>query len=223
MIEELKRVARAALHSKVLYAALGLAIAFILVVAIAGCSESENDKEAKVRKEHPAFQAHNYIERQIFNHRLEISDDPSTVLFCTTYPFDRPPKVNIIAGKLVSGTKRPDPAFFEAEHGSTGTERQDAQGMYGASVPYRFGFTPGGQYVDFTDLPTECTTEAQSTKQTSVGAVVVKNEELTEAAHQAQAVLRAGTINTHGQFQGYQPEARKKAQEIMDNAVARSK
>lgn len=203
--------------------ALGFAFLVLVVLIIAGCGSSQQDKEAQVRKEHPAYQAHNYIERQIFNHRLEISDDPSTILFCTTLAFDRPPKVDIIAGKLVSGSKRPDPLYNEAEHGGSGTETQDAQGMYGQSVPYRFGFTPGGQYVDFTDLPTECTTEAQSTKKTNIGDVVVHNAELSTAANEAQQVLRSGTVAANGQFQGFTPAAKQKAQAIMDNAVARSK
>lgn len=201
--------------------AFGLAVLILIVLVIVGCGESQEDKEAKVRREHPAFQAHNYIERQIFNHRLEISDDPSTILFCTTLAFDRPPKVDIIAGKLVSGSKRPDP-LYTYDNGYT-IENQDAQGMHGQSVPYRFGFTPAGQYVDFTDLPTECTTEAQSTKKTNIGEVVVNNAELSNAASEAQQVLRSGSVTRNGQFQGFTPAAKRQAQAIMDNAVARSK
>lgn len=189
----------------------------IIITILTGCG-SNNPGAKQV----PTYQSQNFIERQIFNHRLEISDDPSTILFCTTYPYDEPPRTYIIAGKLVSGTKRPDSPNNGADNGAIGTERADAQGMYGSSVPYRFGFTPGGVYIDFTDLATKCSTEAASTKQTSVGAVTVKNDALTESAHEAQAALKAGLVYENGKFTGYTAAAKKKAQEIIDNAVARS-
>lgn len=197
-----------------------LAVVAAVAVVVAALVFAACGSTSRGSQQQPTYQSKNFIERQKFNRRLQISDDPSTVLFCTAFPFDAKPFTVPIAGKLVSGTKRPDPPTNEGDNGQVGTEREDAQGMYGPSVPYRFGFTPGGVYEDFTDLPTECSTQAKSYKETSIGLVSSPNSALSAAGAQAQAVLREGLIYGPGhKFEAYSPESQVRAQAIIDNAV----
>lgn len=168
----------------------------------------------------PTYHSKNFIERQIFNHRLQISDDPSTVLFCTSFPLDSKPFTNAIAGKLVSGTKRPDPTYnYDSNNNSY--ENPDAQGMFGSSVPYRFGFSPGNVYSDWTDIPTYCSTQAWAYQDTSGGFFTVNNDPLTKAATAAQTVLKAGSLyRPSGAFYGYRPGSQQAAQKILNDAIA---
>lgn len=100
----------------------------------------------------------NYIRAQ-----EEIYDDPSTILWCTVYPQspNSPVFTVPIQGKLTSSSVSYYPGESVQWNSSYSwtEENQSVDGMYhGSPPPYRYGFTPGGQYVDFTDLPTFCTT-----------------------------------------------------------------
>lgn len=199
-------------------------------VALAGCggTETAGEKGAKIV---PVYQTQHFTERQRFNQRLKLVDDPATVLFCTQYPFDEPPSTTVIAGKLVSGTKRPEPTTYEGDNGAVGTERPDAQGMYGPSVPYKFGFTPGGEYVEYNEgLQVKCTTKAQIQHRTKIGSVTVSDPALTKAGEEAHTILAAGLIyklvsrkgKSYREFVGYDPQAKVRAQAIIDRAIESS-
>ena len=89
----------------------------------------------------------NHMEYDNYNKRQALSDDPTEILWCTAYPTNPncKPMTFAIKGKLTSGSKRPFP------------DDPGPDGMYGSSGEYRYGFTPAGNYVDFTGIETICT------------------------------------------------------------------
>lgn len=102
----------------------------------------------------------NYIAAQ------ELYDDPSSVIWCTMFPASpAAPIVTVpIRGKLTSSSVSyyPNMSAEQWSWGSDGgymKENQSVDGMFhGSPPPYRYGFTPSGQYVDFFEIPTFCTT-----------------------------------------------------------------
>ena len=115
----------------------------------------------------------NHLDYQNFFKAQQLYDDPSTVQFCTTtWGNASAPLVTVaIAGKLTSSSVSLNPTNQTkigggGDGGWTETyngELVSSDGMYhGSPPPYRYGFTPGGQYVDFTNMPTFCTTSLTS-------------------------------------------------------------
>lgn len=96
----------------------------------------------------------------------DIYDDPSTIIWCTVFPASATSPIFTvpIQGKLTSSSVSYFPnrsqRFSSGGSFTWSEENQSVDGMYhGSPPPYRYGFTPSGQYVDFTDLPTFCTTQ----------------------------------------------------------------
>lgn len=117
-----------------------------------------------------------------YDKRQRISDNPSTIVWCTA-AFNQPgiPLITVpIVGKLTSGGKRP----FATDPGP--------DGMYGSSGDYRYGFTPGGVMVDFSGIPTFCTTEPTVWQREKTQIVVETASELSQASKQAEAHVAAG-------------------------------
>lgn len=97
----------------------------------------------------------------------EVYDNPASVIWCTVYPENPAAPIFTvpIAGKLTSSSvsyfpgSKPEKWSWGSEGGYM-QEAKSVDGMYHGNPPaYRYGFTPGGQYVDFTALPTFCTTQ----------------------------------------------------------------
>src|SRR4029077_20980168 len=100
-----------------------------------------------------------------------------------------------IRGKLTSGTKRPY-ATSRAETGSTNdTYTPEIPGpdkMYGPSDPnYRDGFTPGGNYADFSDIPLYCTDQPTVFQTQSTKISMSIDPSVLDAQRKAQAALKA--------------------------------
>jgi hypothetical protein len=148
------------------------ALALAAIVTLSACEPTETPerdkqyeasaKKADSRKAPDVSgdtEYNNYIRAQ-----EEVYDDPSTIIWCTVYP--QSPNAPIftvpIQGKLTSSSVSFYPSkmqHFNSSYYTWSEETQSVDGMYhGSPPPYRYGFTPGGQYVDFTDLPTFCTT-----------------------------------------------------------------
>lgn len=151
-----------------------VAIAAVALVGLSACTEASapsrkdklNESQASFDKRVPPkvtgdAEYNNYIKAQ-----EEVYDNPASIIWCTAYPEN--PSAPIftvpIAGKLTSSSV----SFFpnSVQRFSSGgsftwaEEAQSVDGMYhGSPAPYRYGFTPGGQYVDFTSIPTFCTTQ----------------------------------------------------------------
>ena len=123
------------------------------------------------------------IEYQNYDSRQKISDDPTAILWCTSSfgvggtTFTVP-----VVGKLTSGGKRPYP--------KTGGPGPD--GMYGSSGEYRFGFTPGGVYADWYNMPVFCTTRPMEWQRKETTIILGTDAELLAAQEEARKAIAAG-------------------------------
>jgi hypothetical protein len=136
----------------------------------------------------------NNVEFQNYNDRQKVADDPATILWCTAYPSNpnARPTTYPIKGKLTSSEKRPFPTQVVEYGGNGGRYTPELPGpdkMLGASVPYRYGFTPAGVYVDFTGLETTCTTQPTVYQKNSTDIVLKQDPTLTDASAKAKAAL----------------------------------
>lgn len=159
--------------SKIL-AAVGAAV---LMLSLASCS-SDGGTAAPDRGQQLAESEKNFNERTApdvsgeveYNNYVdaqELYDDPSSIIWCTMFPASpSAPTVTVpIRGKLTSSTVSfyPNQRKEYIDGGEYNmevmVEAQSVDGMYhGSPPPYRYGFTPTGQYVDFFEIPTFCTT-----------------------------------------------------------------
>jgi hypothetical protein len=177
------------------YTVAGLAIiaGLLLTGGASSCSEEEpttRDKQQEVAaKKFDEYD--NYIKAQ------ELYDDPATVLWCTSaFPSASSPVFTVpVAAKLTSSSV----SFFPNQKlktvdlgdawGKILVESQSVDGMYhGSPPPYRYGFTPGGQYIDFTGLSTFCTTQLTEFQRVSLDVTTDADKAL---ADQAEAGLEA--------------------------------
>lgn len=147
-------------------------LAVTCVVSLAACDTGETgtpEGNAKKSVEQHARQRAPYlpkndVEFNNYNKAQELYDTPSTIIWCTTtWGNANAPLVTVpVAGKLTSSSTtffRPE-AFFDRGNYSwqQGTARS-VDGLFHPNPPqYRYGFTPGGQYIDFFNMPTFCTT-----------------------------------------------------------------
>ncbi|MDF2506342.1 MAG: hypothetical protein K0Q52_201 [Microbacterium sp.] len=148
----------------------------------------------------------NYIKAQ-----EEVYDDPASIIWCTAaFPSAAAPIFTVpIAGKLTSSSVSfyPNQTLERADlgeyNGDILVEAQSVDGMYhGSPGPYRYGFTPGGQYVDFTGLSTFCTTALTEFQRQTLEVSAAADNGVTD---QAEEALRNGDPT--------------KAQEITDGAA----
>ena len=136
---------------------------------------------------------HNYVKAQ-----EEVYDNPATIIWCTaSFPSDASPIFTVpIAGKLTSSSVSYYPGHTQrwSDGGSWmwTEETQSVDGMYHGSPPaYRYGFTPGGQYVDFSNLSVFCTTALTSFQRESL-TLAVMDKPAASVTDQAEAKLKAG-------------------------------
>lgn len=164
------------------------------MVGLSACGEPSNRREAqsqaevKARDRTPYVQKHD-IEFNNYNKRQKMSDDPTTIVWCTFFPPTpgvQPITVPIV-GKLTSGGKR----IFPGNDGA-GYENVGPDGMYGSSGEYRYGFTPGDNMIDIYNLPSFCTTEPTVWQRAKTEIVVTIDPTLKASSTRAQAQLKAG-------------------------------
>lgn len=188
------------------------AVGFVLILGVAACSQgssaTKDAANANRRLQTDVYRPKNDVEFHNYNERLKIADDPSTILWCTAYlanPNVKPLTYPIV-GKLTSSGKRP-----YASVDTNGDERAGPDHMLGTSTEYRYGFTPGGAYVDFTDIPTVCTTEPTVYQATQTTIILGTDPGLLAATNAAEAALKAGQAK-NGTID---PAASAKAAEIL--------
>lgn len=171
------------------YSVLLLVIAGFILMACATPNQLAQQKALAANQNFAPYEIKNYIEQKYYSWRLEISDDPALILWCTVFP----PTPNVkpmtfpIVGKLVSSGKRP---FSETD----GISSPDAQSMYGSSGEYRYGFGPTGkmEYYDFTGVATTCTTQPLVWQTQMTVMVQSKDNVLLSASQQAHDLLVQG-------------------------------
>lgn len=133
----------------------------------------------------------------------KLYSNPNTIIYCTTtWGNASAPLVTIpIAGKLTSSSV----SFFPSTRAKVGgggdgwntneytPERRSVDGLYhGSPPPYRYGFTPGGQYVDFFNMPTLCTTALTKFQRESTKVAITVDEASKAADAAAEDALAHG-------------------------------
>ncbi|HEY4460868.1 MAG TPA: hypothetical protein VGN81_41590 [Pseudonocardiaceae bacterium] len=177
---------------------IAVLVAGVAVVSCTGEGPAETQAQQKSEQlQQQVYQQHNNVEFQNYNQRQKISDDPATILWCTAYPTNpnAKPLTFPIKGKLTSSNKRPYPTSVAENGGDGSTYTPEVPGpdsMYGASAEYRYGFTPAGDYVDFTGMETICTTQPTVYQKQQTDIVLQTDSGLVSASAQAKAALQAG-------------------------------
>lgn len=146
---------------------LAVAAAALLLPACAKDSDDHNQKR-DVDKRAEAYKAYlpkNTVELDNYNEAQRLYDSPSTIIWCsTTWGNASAPIVTVpIKGKLTSSSTtffRPEEVVNKGTDGSgVVVSGRSVDGLFHPNPPgYRYGFTPGGQYVDFFNMATFCTT-----------------------------------------------------------------
>lgn len=140
---------------------------------------------------------HNFTEYKNYMAAQKLADDPSTILWCTTtWGNANAPLVTVpIAGKLTSSSVSLFPSTQTLLDTSTGgrlynPELPSVDGMFhGNPPPYRFGFTPGGQYAEFLGMPAFCTTALTKFQRQSTNVTVTIDASMVAAQKAAEKAL----------------------------------
>jgi hypothetical protein len=163
-----------------------------------------NQQRAQQEAQERARQAEIYVpkngvELKNYNERLRFADNPASILWCTS-AFEVPgsPLFTVpVVGKLTSGDKRP----YNTTRQWIGppnvsqwvtNEVPGPDGMYGHSVEYRYGRTPAGILVDFTNMEMFCTSEPTVWQKEATAIVNAVDQPLADAQRQAQEMLARG-------------------------------
>lgn len=181
----------------------------LLAILVLGCGSafgiSENSVNDatnydKVQEEADGFGKqvyipHNGVEFNNYNNAQKLFDNPTTIIWCTASfgGSNTSPLITVpVAGKLTSSTTSYfNPQQIAYQHSDSVVGTQSVDGMFHTNPPpYRFGFTPGGQYVDFFNMPTFCTTQPIQFQRQSISVRVDRG--LAAATIQAESALRNG-------------------------------
>lgn len=181
---------------------LGGLAAIALVFGLSACEEvvDETPQSEQVKQKaekNRAYLPKNNVELDNYNNAQKVYDAKDSIIWCTTtWGNANAPLVTIpIRGKLTSSSVSFFPGKEIRKFGTYDTvletEARSVDGMFhGSPPPYRYGFTPGGQYVDFSNMPTLCTTALTSFQRESTK-VTVKFDSQSEQA-QAEKALKGG-------------------------------
>lgn len=129
----------------------GLIAAPLAIAALSGCtSEGEQYRAAqnKANQNREPYTPSNGVELNNYNRAQELYDDPAAIQWCTAFPSSATaPIVTIpIAGKLTTSAT----SYFKPVDDALVPQRS-VDGMYHGDSFYRYGFTPAGVYVDFSN------------------------------------------------------------------------
>ena len=182
-----------------------LLVVAVIALGVVGCTETPDTKEQsayekidkKAKKREP-YIPKNDTEFANYNGAQKLYDTPSTIIWCsTTWGNASAPLVTVpVAGKLTSSST----TFFAPEklvdHGNYSwsvTQARSVDGLFHPNPPqYRYGFTPGGQYVDFFNMPTFCTTALTKFQRQETRVSVAVDDQARTADRLAQEALRNG-------------------------------
>lgn len=183
--------------------------ALVACVLLVGCSGSSNSAaknantaaRAAVKSVNSTLKApdtSNLTEYNNYYKAQTLYNDPSTIIWCTTtWGNANSPLVTVpIAGKLTSSSVSLFPST-QSKEGSNGgvtynPELPSVDGMYHGTPPaYQYGFTPGGQYVQFTNMEYFCTTSLTSFQRASTQIDITDDTTMNAAQTKAEADLKA--------------------------------
>lgn len=181
-----------------------LVLLLALTGILTGCpsGNDSNDQKAKDQIKRRAATRNVYIptnetEFNNYNKAQKLYDSPSTIIWCSfTWGNANAPLVTVpIAGKLTSSSTtyfRPEEVINdEADASGNTVTARSVDGLFHPNPPqYRYAFTPGGQYVDFYNLPTFCTTALNKFQREKTQVSISIDGEARTADQQAQQALR---------------------------------
>lgn len=160
-------------------------ITIALVVMLASCNTYEAEQNQLWDQIHTrqTYIPKNDVEYDNYVKRIQLADDPTTILWCTFFPYTagQEPFTVPIVGKLTSSHKRP------YQDGDLQADR-----MFGDSSEYRFGFTPAGFYIDFTTLDSYCTNQPTTWQRNKTTLVMSPDKEFMDLQKKAKDALEAG-------------------------------
>lgn len=182
---------------------IALMAVFALMLASCGGDSEPSGKSANqkgrenVQDANKSFappEIDNDVEYHNYKAAQELYDDPSSIIWCTTtWGNNSAPLVTIpISGKLTSSSvslfpSTQEKSFYDND-GTYNPELPSVDAMFhGSPPPYRYGFTPGGQYVDFFNMPTFCTTALTAFQRESTKVVTTVDGGATAAQKKAEA------------------------------------
>jgi hypothetical protein len=177
-------------------------IGFVLTAVISACGlaasnkvEDQYNSIADWAHGHSTYVPKNRVELNNYEKAQKLYDDPSTIIWCTVFPSNN--SLNAItipiAGKLTSSTTSWFPPDREDSdsNGKILKPNRSVDGLYHPNPPkYRYGFTPGGQYVDIFNAETVCTTVPYKFKRQQI--LVNVNPTLNDADNRATKALKSG-------------------------------
>lgn len=161
--------------------------AIIALVGLSACetygteTPTQQEQVEKKASSTKAYIPQNTVELDNYNAAQKVYDAKDSIIWCTTtWGNASAPLVTIpIRGKLTSSSVSYFPNNSVKTYGSSGAkspihvENRSVDGMFHGSPPaYRYGFTPGGQYVDFDGMPTFCTTALTSFQRQSTDVTI---------------------------------------------------
>lgn len=188
---------------KKLTAILVIALLAVFVAACGGGSTPEKDAQNTINdraEQRTPYIPKNDVEFNNYNKAQELYDSPSTIIWCTAFSQNATaPLVTVpVTGKLTSSSTtffNPEGLVFDVPGDGEGNvlpgPTRSVDGLYHPNPPqYRYGFTPGGQYVDFFNMPTICTTKPLEFQRQSIS--VTTDAGLSAATQQAEQALENG-------------------------------
>jgi hypothetical protein len=142
-----------------------------------------------------AYVQKNALDFRNYNSKQQITDDPSTIMWCTLYPgtIGQEPVTYAFAGKVTSSTKTPYPPYNYDDRGNyTFTQEPVAgpDGMYGSSDSYEFGLDPSGQILTQFSIPYVCSTQPTTYQANSTKIVSAVDPSLLALSQQASALIK---------------------------------
>lgn len=183
---------------KVVKKIAAVALVSVTALSMASCEDTVQKERLKevtsnsVNRD--AYIPKNDVEFNNYNKAQELFDNPATIIWCSAFPSTpSAPIITVpIAGKLTSSSS----SYFSPErldmNSGAVLQEKSVDGMYhGSPPPYRFGFTPGGQYVSFEGgMDVVCTT---SLTQFQKDKTYIQIEE--DVAHDQQAAAEEALSN----------------------------
>lgn len=176
-----------------------------LTLSLAACTEEETisseaytDISNKAAGRSPYIPT-NDVEYENYNKAQQLYDSPESIIWCTTsWGNPSAPLVTTpIVGKLTSSSTSYFPnsnqKFSSGGSFTWSEEARSVDGMFHGNPPgYRYGFTPGGQYVDFYGMEVFCTTALTEFQRQPTTVSVETDTATNDLQRQAEDLLKAG-------------------------------
>jgi hypothetical protein len=194
----------------------------------AGAHQSQYAESETNRAGFKPFIPKNGVEFSNYNKAQELYDSPSTIIWCTSaFPIPNSPLFTVpIAGKLTSSSvsffpNKVERFYASDDNGAYYPELTSVDGMYhGSPPPYRYGFTPGGQYAEFNNaMPTFCTTALNSFQRKSTQISLTVDQAALKGQKKAEAALEAGQKVEPNGATKTAPASKAAAQKALEEAV----